>query len=724
MTRSGALASVCLLLGLAVYAVLGPVPLGWVDLYVVVSGGAVALGWWQLERRAPQQPWAWRWLLAGYTAWVVGDLVWTWENGPDGPQWFPGVADVLYLLGYVGLGAGAMVMVRVRATARDRTAVLDAVVVAVGVAVPTVAFLVQPAAADADLSTAGKVVASAYPLLDVFLLAVLARLLTTPGARTPAFGLLAGSLVLTFCADAAWNAGVVLRGDDFVSRWTDVGWLAAYSMLTVAVGSRGLHDLAERQPGRQGDARLRLVALGAASALPGLTLAAGAALGREVAWWPVAAGVVVLSSLVLARMAGMLERVRAQAVQLSALARVDGLTGAPNRRTWDHELSRACAHAAEHREPLAVGLLDLDRFKRYNDRHGHQAGDRLLVAAVSAWSDALPERAMLARYGGEEFAVLLPGLDLEAGRLAVDRLRGTTPQGQTFSAGVAAWLPGTEPGAAVAAADAALYEAKRRGRDRVVADPAAVRAGGLPRWAEGARVVLQPVVDARDGRVIGHEALARLPGLPDVAGALLGAHEDGVGDLVEAHLVRLALQVPGRPPGTSLFVNVSPAAVASRRFWDGLPADLDGVVVELVEEHVGRDWSTQRRAVQALRERGARIAVDDLGAGSGDLGRVLAVRPDVVKVDRGVVHGCHADEARLELVRLVVQLAAAVGARVCAEGVEDDADLEVLREVGVQLVQGYHLGVPSPRWVTGPVVPGGAAGGEGPVGDPLAHAST
>ena len=99
-----------------------------------------------------------------------------------------------------------------------------------------------------------------------------------------------------------------------------------------------------------------------------------------------------LSLLVLARMAGLLNVVRAQAVQLAALARSDALTGAPNRRTWDFELSRACQAARDNDRPLTLAVLDLDHFKAYNDTRGHPAGDRLLKEATAAWTQHLQPR--------------------------------------------------------------------------------------------------------------------------------------------------------------------------------------------------------------------------------------------------------------------------------------------------------------------------------------------
>jgi diguanylate cyclase (GGDEF)-like protein len=114
-------------------------------------------------------------------------------------------------------------------------------------------------------------------------------------------------------------------------------------------------------------------------------------------------------------------------------------------------------------------VIDLDRFKQYNDRHGHVAGDQLLKSAAAAWRSALRETDTLARYGGEEFAVALPSCTAVEAEVVLERLRAHTPDGETCSIGLAEWVAGETPADLVARADAALYAAKRRGRDTLVA---------------------------------------------------------------------------------------------------------------------------------------------------------------------------------------------------------------------------------------------------------------
>ncbi|HEU6446729.1 MAG TPA: GGDEF domain-containing protein [Gaiellaceae bacterium] len=157
--------------------------------------------------------------------------------------------------------------------------------------------------------------------------------------------------------------------------------------------------------------------------------------------------------------------------QLEETARTDDLTGLPNRRAWEEELPRELARAARDARPVCVAMLDLDRFKRFNDDRGHQAGDRLLKETASVWASELRASDMLARYGGEEFALLLPGCTIEGARSLVQRLRAAMPDGETVSAGIACWDETESAEEFVGRADAALYAAKRGGRDRLVAAP-------------------------------------------------------------------------------------------------------------------------------------------------------------------------------------------------------------------------------------------------------------
>jgi diguanylate cyclase (GGDEF)-like protein len=178
----------------------------------------------------------------------------------------------------------------------------------------------------------------------------------------------------------------------------------------------------------------------------------------------------LVSALLLAR---ALRRQGELLTRIEDLARTDALTGIANRRVWEETLPLELARAGRTAQPLAAALLDLDHFKAYNDRHGHQAGDRLLQTFAAALRAKLRKTDVVARYGGEEFGVILPNCGPGEARALVDRLRDRLPDGQTFSAGVACWDSAESADALIARADLALYEAKQAGRNRtVVSTPA------------------------------------------------------------------------------------------------------------------------------------------------------------------------------------------------------------------------------------------------------------
>jgi diguanylate cyclase (GGDEF)-like protein len=153
---------------------------------------------------------------------------------------------------------------------------------------------------------------------------------------------------------------------------------------------------------------------------------------------------------------------------LDRMAREDGLTGITNRRGLDEGLTIEVARARRSGLDLTVVMLDLDHFKRYNDRRGHGGGDSLLRNAAQAWRRQLRPTDLLARYGGEEFTLVLASCDADAACQLIERLRPLMPDRQTFSAGVATWEQHESPEQLLGRADRALLVAKKQGRNRTI----------------------------------------------------------------------------------------------------------------------------------------------------------------------------------------------------------------------------------------------------------------
>jgi GAF domain-containing protein len=156
--------------------------------------------------------------------------------------------------------------------------------------------------------------------------------------------------------------------------------------------------------------------------------------------------------------------------------------------------------------------------------------------------------------------------------------------------------------------------------------------------------------------------------------------------------------VPARPQGTFLSLNVSPAALSSAEVAAALPADLSDIVIELTEDEVFSSDGALDVALSALRERGARIAVDDAGAGYAGLQQLVRVKPEILKIDRSLITGIDEDASKMALLEALARFASTTGAAVCGEGIENVAELRMLARADTTYAQGYALARPGPPW--------------------------
>ncbi len=401
---------------------------------------------------------------------------------------------------------------------------------------------------------------------------------------------------------------------------------------------------------------------------------------------------------------------------LEVLATTDSLTGLANHRTFHDALTSASASAARGEASFALICLDLDRFKQLNDSCGHPRGDEVLRAVASRLRQVPRGSDLAGRIGGEEFGILLAGADAQAGFEVAERVREAirTIEVDGFrvdsSAGVAASPDdATDAGRLMDLADAALYQAKLAGRGRTcrfdprISGPGAVEerralVGELLSHPESVLSLFQPIVELERGSVVGYEALTRFASDRGTAPSdwFDLARNCGLGPELQALAVARALAVSDRPTGAWVSVNVDPAVPEPVRA--ALPHDLRDIVIELTEQALPPEDRDLQRELEDLRARGARIALDDAGAGYAGLSHVVRVRPDLIKLDRSLVVDVEHDHVRLALIEAFVSFARRIGAQVCAEGIESSEQLAALVEARVMLGQGYRLGPPAPAW--------------------------
>ena len=439
----------------------------------VVLGTAVTLTWVSVRRLQPEAVRdTWTLALVAITVLASGLPVEILEHraglvrGPRPSQLVLVAGLVLLVLGIARVGRSRR---RGRATRRTWLQEPDVAIFALGALAPVLVLVVLPTLADPTFDGGGRGELGLRGMLDLGIILVLARLVYLRRRQQPTLVMFGAAILVALVGDLVAGFAGVANGPE-APEVARVLMLLAYVLAAAGFVHPSLEQVTRSWTwhGRATAAERRVWWLVAGQLAPAITLA--------VAWWRgdlrfvvvIAVVGLLVSALVAYRINALVRRVSEQAVMLAAQAGSDELTGLANRRTWNHELTQACASAHEQGLRVSVALLDLDLFKVFNDTHGHPAGDRLLRASATAWTEQLRPGDLLARYGGEEFAVLLPGLGAREALDVLDDLRRATPGGQTVSGGVAEWVHGTDPADTLAAADRALYEAKRAGRDRVL----------------------------------------------------------------------------------------------------------------------------------------------------------------------------------------------------------------------------------------------------------------
>ncbi len=417
--------------------------------------------------------------------------------------------------------------------------------------------------------------------------------------------------------------------------------------------------------------------------------------------------------------------------RLSREAAHDGLTGILNRGASIRALENALLRSESAGTQLAVLYIDLDGFKRINDIHGHEAGDRLLIRVAQHLAASCRAQDRVGRLGGDEFLIVAePVTSIGEGRAFAERVRqaASAPfqyRGITLhpslSVGVAVTDGKAEADAVIREADHALFEAKKRGRSQTYCFDDALRqrlqreadleraiTGGLDRGEF--TLAFQPIRNTYDFRIAKFEALLRWnrPGVGNVApdsfipfaerSDLILDIDGWVINQGIRHLAELA-----RRPGledTVVAVNISGRhlsrgtldheVVAMLNYWNVAPSRLS---IEITESALLEDIETAASTLRSLRELGVQIAIDDFGTGYTSLSHLRNLPADVLKIDRSFTQGLDNPDD-LSLVRLITETGHLLGMEITVEGIETTDQRDLLCELGVDSLQGYLLGPP------------------------------
>ena len=427
-----------------------------------------------------------------------------------------------------------------------------------------------------------------------------------------------------------------------------------------------------------------------------------------------------------------LQRAERTEAELRYLADHDSLTGLLDRRRFRAELDQHVSFTARYGGQGAVMIVDIDGLKAVNDSLGHQAGDNLIRQVADVLGERVRGTDIVARLSGDEFAILMPQTDTEGALQLGEDLRAKVAEsawpapnleGVTVSAGITMFGGGKGGSEAVmVAADQAMYRAKEGGRNQIALfrDPSEPQRGLKRRQTTASRIRdaltgdrlslhTQPIRSLASGVIERYELLLRMTSeegeLLPAASFIEAAERSGMIQELDRWVVGRALELlvererQGAP--LSLHVNLSGASLTDasvlefieRRLDEG-GADPSHCTFEITETASVYDYDAASGFADRLTDVGCQVAIDGYGAGFSPFHYLKTIPFDLIKIDGAFVRDMPRSDADQLTVKAIVQIARGLGKTTIAEYVQDDETIEMLREYGVDMAQGFHLGRP------------------------------
>ncbi|HEX2095832.1 MAG TPA: bifunctional diguanylate cyclase/phosphodiesterase [Solirubrobacterales bacterium] len=428
-----------------------------------------------------------------------------------------------------------------------------------------------------------------------------------------------------------------------------------------------------------------------------------------------------------------LERAERTEAELRYLAEHDSLTGLLDRRRFRAELDQHVSFTARYGGQGAVMIIDIDGLKSVNDTYGHHAGDSLIRQVAGTMRERVRGTDIVARLSGDEFAILMQQTSTEGALQLGEDLRAQvaetarpTPEADpvTISVGITMFggVGDVAAEAVLVAADQAMYRAKEEGRNQIALfrDPGEPHRTPERRQTAAARIRdaltqdrlslhSQPILDLASGGIERYELLLRMTSeegeLLPAANFIEAAERSGMVQELDRWVVSRALELlaererQGRP--LSLHVNLSGASLTDvsvlefiERRLDEAGADPSSCTFEITETANVYDYETAAGFADRLTDVGCQVAIDDYGAGFGPFHYLKRIPFDLIKIDGAFVRDMPRSDADQLTVQAIVQIARGLGKATIAEFVQDDTTAQMLREYGVDMAQGFHLGKP------------------------------